>query len=104
METVDTVIFKATNNSDRTWREEAEATIELLMKRKREFTSEDVLRILDERGIKTHDNRALGGLFLKQSRAGRIEFTRYTKATRGSRHRAPIAVWQSVREPLEMAD
>ena len=101
---INSLIYATTNNSNVDWKQEANATIDLLVLRGKEFTSEDVLRILADRGVSTHDNRALGGLFLKRSRSGRIEFSRYERATRASRHHAPIAVWMPVREIMEMCD
>lgn len=80
------------SNTD--WKREAEATLSLLIKLGDDFTSEDVLRILDEKGVSTKDNRALGGLFQSYSRKGYIRFIRYTTATRKSRHNAPIALWR----------
>lgn len=101
---LDSTIYATTNNSNAEWKKEANATIDLLVLRGKEFTSEDVLRILADRGVSTHDNRALGGLFMGRSRKGILEFSRYERATRSTRHRAPIAVWQPVCETLEMAD
>lgn len=101
---LESTIYATTNNAKEDWRKEANATIDLLVLRGKEFTSEDVLRILSDRGVSTADNRALGGLFHKRSKNGSIEFSRYERATRSSRHRAPVAVWQPIKEPMEMAD
>ncbi len=88
------LINKTTANAQPEWREEAEATMHLLIKLGDDFTSEEVIRILDEKGVRTHELRALGGLFQSFSKKGYIRFIRYTKATRNSRHSAPVALWR----------
>lgn len=89
-------IDEAEANADFTWKLEAEATLMRLIKQDHDFTSEDVLRILEEKGVTTHEKRALGGLMQRLSKQGYIRFIRYTKATRDSRHGAPIALWRPV--------
>ena len=84
------------NAAKHDWKEEAEATIDILIKIGDDFTSEKVIEILDSKGVTTKDNRALGGLFQRYSKQGYIRFIRYTKATRASRHNAPIALWRPV--------
>lgn len=82
------------NNADVTWKEEAEATLKLLLRQGNDFSSEDILKILEKKKVYTRDKRALGGLFQRYSRLGYIRFIRYSKATRSSRHNAPVAIWR----------
>ncbi len=89
-------IDAATKAAKPQWRQEALATIEILIKRKADFTSEDVLDILDEKCVTTKDNRALGGLIQLYARKGLIRFICYRKAERKTRHGAPIAVWRPI--------
>ncbi len=79
------------------WREETQATIKLHILRGHDFTSEDVLKTLQEKGVTTKDNRALGGLFQSFSRSGDIRKVYYRSATRRERHFGTVAVWRPVK-------
>lgn len=81
-------------NSD--WRIMAERRIAELALRKLPFTSEDIIRYLEYRGLETPDMRALGGVFLKYAHANEIKQVGWQTATRKDRHRAPIRVWKGV--------
>ena len=88
-------IKKSLENANADWKNEAEKRIFWLLKHKQHFTSEDVLDYLDALKIKTHNNRALGGLFRYFRTHGFIKPYGYTQAVRPSRHNAPIRVWES---------
>ena len=66
--------------------------------RHKEFiTANDVWDGLDLLGIETHDNRALGPIFLKAAREGWIEKTNQTmQSSRSSRHAGDVRVWRSL--------
>lgn len=83
-------------NANELWKQEAEAAIQLLIKVGNDLTSEDVLDLLERKGVHTKEKRALGAIFQRYSRQGHLRFIRYTKATRVSRHNAPIALWRPV--------
>ena len=54
-------IDTGTAHSNSTWREMALIVIARLARRRRQFTSYDVLQDLEESDVKTHDLRAIGG-------------------------------------------
>lgn len=76
------------------WRIMAERRIAELALRKTPFTSEDIIRYLEYRGLETPDMRALGGIFLKYANSNEIRQVGWKESTRKERHRAPIRVWR----------
>lgn len=76
------------------WRIMAERRIAELALRKTPFTSEDIIRYLEYRGLETPDMRALGGIFLKYANSNEIRQVGWKESTRKERHRAPIRVWK----------
>lgn len=80
--------------ADKDWKLIAERRIAELALRKIPFTSEDIIRFLEWRGLETPDMRALGGIFLKYSKANEIKQVGWKTATRKDRHYAPIRVWK----------
>lgn len=78
------------------WRTMAERRISELALRKLPFTSEDIIRYLEFRGLETPNLRALGGVFLKYANANEIKQVGWKEATRKARHRAPIRVWRGI--------
>lgn len=87
---------KALENANQEWKDEAHKAIRFLATKKQFFTSDDVFRIISSKGIKTHNNSALGGIFYGYSKRGMIRQSAFTISTRPSRHKAPIRVWQSL--------
>lgn len=82
-------------NADEIWKAAARDAIHYVARRQYELTSEDVLDAI-EIDITTHDARALGGLMRTAQAQGLITPTMsFRKATRASRHSAPIRVWRS---------
>jgi len=62
-----------------------------------EFTTDDIWRVLDEEGVKTHDNRAMGAVIKNLKHDGWCRPTmRFVPSTRISRHGAPIRRWKSL--------
>lgn len=80
--------------SDKDWKLIAERRIAELALRKTPFTSEDIIRYLEYRGLETPDMRALGGVFNKYKNSKEIKSVGWTIATRKERHNAPIRVWR----------
>jgi hypothetical protein len=76
------------------WKQEATATVHLLIKRGNDFSADDVHEILEAKGVFTHNNSALGAIFQKFSRQGYIRFIRHTNSTRRSRHSATVRIWR----------
>ena len=94
MGTVENAIEGCYEAADKDWRIMAERRITELALRKLPFTSEDIIRYLEYRGLETPDMRALGGVFLKYAHANEIKQVGWQTATRKDRHRAPIRVWK----------
>lgn len=88
-------IKRSYENADLDWKDAAEKRVFWLVKHKRFFTSDDVITHLDAKGIKTHNNSALGGVMLKYKNQGFIKPIGYQPATRKSRHNAPLRIWES---------
>lgn len=76
------------------WRIMAERRIAELALRKLPFTSEDIIRYLEYRGLETPDMRALGGIFKRYANSNEIKQVGWREATRIERHHAPIRVWR----------
>ena len=76
------------------WRIMAERRIAELALRKLPFTSEDIIRYLEYRGLETPDMRALGGVFKRYANSNEIKQVGWKEATRTERHQAPIRVWR----------
>ena len=82
-------------NSDSQWREAVEDQLREVLATKETFTSEDIIGPVEERGVFTKTNSALGAIIRGAQRAGVIEPTgQYTMSVRPSRHRAPLRVWR----------
>ena len=80
--------------ADKDWKLIAERRIAELALRKLPFTSEDIIRYLEYRGLETPDMRALGGIFRKYANSKEIKHVGWKEATRKERHLAPIRVWR----------
>ena len=88
-----TAVYEAANHD---WKTMAERRISELVIKKVPFTSEDIIRYLEFRGLETPDMRALGGMFMSRSRANEIRQCGWTTATRKERHKSPIRIWRGV--------
>lgn len=89
-------IDDAYDNSNLEWRLEAETILWRICRKDKLVTSEEVLFHLERKGIKTHNNSAIGGVFLKAKNNGWIAPYGYVQSRRRSRHQAPIRVWKSL--------
>lgn len=94
MDTTERSIVCCYEAADEDWKTMAERRIAQLALRKMPFTSEDIIRYLEYRGLETPDMRALGGVFLKYSNSKEIKPVGWAQATRKERHNAPIRVWR----------
>ena len=77
------------------WKDAAERRLIRLTKNKRFFTSDDILSYLDNKEIKTHDNRALGGIMNRWVRQGYISPIGFQNSSRPSRHGGTVRLWKS---------
>tara|TARA_B100000287_G_scaffold144271_1_gene136164 strand:+ start:2721 stop:3083 length:363 start_codon:yes stop_codon:yes gene_type:complete len=84
-------------NSDEDFKRVATKAIHTYAKSKEFVTANDVWDTLDTLGITTHDNRALGSLFLKAAKNKWIEKTNQTiQSNRETRHAGDVRVWRSL--------
>ena len=83
-------------NAESVWKKAATARLRWLAENCQEFTSDQVVIYLDEQGITTGNNSALGAIFQAAARMGLIQPTGYYKeSTRPKRHQAPVRIWRS---------
>lgn len=92
-------IDQVEQNASEAWKEAAHRRVRWLAHNKSNFTSEDVLTWLGQRGYKTKDTRALGAIIQHYNREGWIKATGWTACKR--RHDAPIRVWTSLIKEAE---
>lgn len=96
MDEVEQGMARAYWASNKDWRIMAERRIGELILRKTPFTSEDIIRYLEFRGLETPNLSALGGMIRVRADAKEIKPVGWQTATRKERHRAPIRVWRGV--------
>jgi post-segregation antitoxin (ccd killing protein) len=83
-------------NAESIWKKAATARLRWLAENCREFTSDQIVTYLDEQGITTGNNSALGAIFQAAARMGIIQPTSYYKESiRPKRHQAPVRIWRS---------
>lgn len=91
-------IAQAEANANQEWLSEAETIILKLAQTGKFFTSDTVIQTLDDKGITTHNNSALGGVFLRLKNSGVIETCGYRLSKRRSRHKAPVRIWRGTND------
>lgn len=80
------------------WRDDALAAIELIASKMLEFTTDDVREFTNLSDPPSGNWRALGPAMKRAQGQGVIRPTgRFVLTRQTLRHRAPVAVWQSVR-------
>lgn len=89
-------INSSLNNAKDEWKREAEATVHILIKLNRDFTVDDVVNLLNDKGVYTHNNSALGGIMQRFSKLGYIRFLRHVNSSRKSRHNSTVRLWRPV--------
>lgn len=89
-------INQSYDNANEDWRASAENILWKLCRRRNFVTSDDVIEQLERKGFKTHNNSALGGVFLKAKNGGWVKQYGFAQSRRRSRHSAPIRVWKSL--------
>lgn len=82
-------------NSNTPWREAVNEVLRDIFQTKETFTADDIIIPLDEQGIVTSDNRALGAILTAHARAGFIESTgTQVRCTRKKRHHGYVTLWR----------
>lgn len=84
--------------ADRDWYSEAEAAVNVLIKKGQDFDSDEIWRLLSHFDVSTKEPRALGAIMRGYARDGKIINVGYRKSTRPECHRRPIAIWRPVRQ------
>jgi len=89
-------IDQSYGNANEDWRAAAIRCLRHAAKIHDEFTSDEVLVLLDAETVETHNLMALGGIFLRAKREGLIETTGKYRQTRISRRHRKLTVWKSL--------
>lgn len=90
----DRAINTAGAHADKDWKHEAHEAIKVLIKSRHTFTGDDVWRLLEHTGLKTHEPRALGAVIKGFAKEGLIVPTgNYVKSMRKESHRRPLQEW-----------
>jgi len=85
-------------NTSTTWKEEAGAALQLLARMQRFITSEDVIVLLEKKGVTTGNNKAMGAVMSAAQRSGLIKPTGQWQTSKlKRRHGAPVRVWEVAR-------
>lgn len=83
--------------ADLDWKQIASKALRQCAETKAEFTTDDMWAIINETGIVTSENRAMGAIMQSASRSGMIKATGYfLPSKRVSKHKSPTRVWQSL--------
>lgn len=83
-------------NANSAWKEAAANRLVWLAHNRQTFTADDIIMHLNEQGIVTGNNSALGAVMQAGARSGLIESTdHYITSKRPSRHQGPVMVWKS---------
>ena len=89
-------LVQVDQNAAPDWKTVALAAVKHVAQTRREFTTDDVLAILQSQPVATHEMRALGPVMRRAADAGYIAATdRFITSASVSRHRAPKRVWSS---------
>lgn len=83
--------------ADLDWKKIASDALRKCAETKPEFTTDDMWEIINQTGVVTSENRAMGAIMQSASRAGIIKSTGYfLPSKRVSKHKSPTRVWQSL--------
>lgn len=85
-------------NTTTEWKEEAGSALQILAKLQRFITSEDIIVLLEKKGVTTGTNKALGAVMQAAHRSGLIKPTGEWKTSQlKRRHGAPLRIWSTVK-------
>lgn len=87
-------IKQALENSNEDWRDFAFKCVVNASRIHSDFTSDEVIRLLDEEPAQTHNLMALGGIFIKAEKQGFIENTGTTRQTTIKTRHRKLTVWR----------
>jgi hypothetical protein len=97
----DKSVLQAGNNANSEWKNLAYIAVESVARKKQRFTSDDVVKILEElekmNEVYTHEKRALGGVMAKARKDKIMKPTDEFRASeRKQSHANPKRVWESL--------
>ena len=92
---VQPAIDQADKNANRDWKQTATDCLLEVAKSKAEFTSDDVVEMLEQQDAETHNLSALGGVFQRAEKAGVISNTGDMVQTRIARRHRKLTLWKS---------
>ena len=96
VETKDQAMARVDRNANTEWKDAALKSVQHRARHCASVTANDVFADLEQLGIHTHENRALGAVFQKAARMGWITKTdRTIPSTRKTRHSGDVRVWSS---------
>lgn len=87
-------INRAASHANNAWVNEAIATVTILVRLGADFSTDDVWRILDEKGVTTHERRALGAIIRDFDKSGKIRSISSKRSTRKECHGRYVTVWR----------
>lgn len=93
-EITDEAIDTSFEHSNRSWREMALECVKTVCLSKEFFTMNDVRKLVNLSDLKTHDNRAMGGIIKTARKLNWIEPTGQEIVSRVG-HKSPLQVWKS---------
>lgn len=89
-------MVRADKYADIKWKEAARREIWNSARKKRWFTSEDIIASLEIKGFKKRNYSAIGALMSEAKNNGWIRVDGFNLSKRPSRHMAPVRVWRSL--------
>lgn len=85
--------------ADTVWKRRASEILQELINNRSTLTSEDIIIILENEGITTGNNRAIGSLMSAARKTGHIVPTGSFKQSRlRRRHQGPVRIWRTNRK------
>lgn len=85
------------SQSDPLWATKALECVCEVASEQETFTGDDVMNILEERGLLPNEHRALGPVMIEAAKANIMEKTdRFQSSTRKTQHGSPRRVWRSL--------
>ena len=89
-------IERADQNASDRWKSEADRCLRLLALRNATITADDLVEMLEDREVTTHNLSALGPVFLRARNAGQIRNSNQMVQSRIPRRHRKITVWESL--------
>jgi len=93
----DEALARVDTHADPDWKQTALDVVHDLARTRDEITTDDVWRVIEQRGVGTHEHRALGAVMKRAAAEGWIARTdRTRRSERVQRHAGDVRVWRSL--------